>query len=157
INITASYNNLIGNAAGVKGIATGDGHGNQVGVPNAVTYLGPLQNNGGLLVGAPGSTTPLLTIALLPGSSAFNAGNNSQVPASLTFDERGPGFSRIAGGTVDIGAFEVQSAVLAITSAASTTFAAGSASSFTVIASSMPIPTLTESGTLPVGITFTDL
>ncbi len=108
VNFAASYNNLIGNKAGVTGIATGDGHGNQVGVPNAVTFLGALQSNGGLLVGAPGSTTPLLTIALLPGSSAIDTGSNSHVPTGLTYDERGPGYNRIVDGTVDIGAFEVQ-------------------------------------------------
>ena len=43
----------------------------------------------------------------------------------------------------------------AITSAASTTFTAGAAGSFTVTATGTPTPTLTESGALPTGITFT--
>ncbi len=50
------------------------------------------------------------THALLPGSPAFNAGDNaSAVDAGnnpLQFDQRGEGFARIRGGTVDIGAFE---------------------------------------------------
>ncbi|HLJ92950.1 MAG TPA: right-handed parallel beta-helix repeat-containing protein [Gemmataceae bacterium] len=62
---------------------------------NAKPLLGPLQDNGG----------PTQTIALLPGSPAVDAGDNSNVPA---FDQRGPGFARIVGGIVDIGAFEVQ-------------------------------------------------
>ena len=62
-----------------------------------------LQNNGG----------PTQTIALVAGSLALNAGNNSlAVDANgnpLTTDQRGAGFVRIVNNTVDIGAFEVQS------------------------------------------------
>jgi hypothetical protein len=47
------------------------------------------------------------THALLPGSPAINNGSN---PSSLLFDQRGPGFLRVAGGSADIGAFEVQTA-----------------------------------------------
>jgi hypothetical protein len=61
----------------------------------AVLNLGPLANNGG----------PTLTHALLSGSPCINAGSN---PAMLTTDQRGAGFSRAAGGTADIGAFELQ-------------------------------------------------
>ncbi|HCO25754.1 MAG: hypothetical protein CME31_18660 [Gimesia sp.] len=49
------------------------------------------------------------THALLPGSLAIDAGDNSYVINSgMEFDQRGAGFSRIVNGTVDIGAFEVQ-------------------------------------------------
>jgi hypothetical protein len=58
--------------------------------------LGPLQDNGG----------PILTMALLSGSPAIDAGDNADAPA---FDQRGPGFPRIVAGVIDIGAFEVQS------------------------------------------------
>jgi hypothetical protein len=58
--------------------------------------LGPLADNGG----------PTLTHALLPGSPAIDAGDNTNAP---TWDQRGPGFPRIVNGTADIGAFEVQS------------------------------------------------
>jgi Bacterial Ig-like domain (group 3) len=44
----------------------------------------------------------------------------------------------------------------AITSAASSTFATGSAGSFTVTTSGYPAPALSESGLLPNGVTFTD-
>ncbi len=55
--------------------------------------LGPLANNGG----------PTFTHALLPGSPAINAGDNSGAPAT---DQRG--LQRILEGTIDIGAFEGQ-------------------------------------------------
>lgn len=57
--------------------------------------LGVLANNGGLSQ----------TFALLPGSPCINAGDNGFLPD--TRDQRGPGFARISGGTIDIGAFEL--------------------------------------------------
>ena len=57
--------------------------------------LGPLADNGG--------TTN--TRALLAGSPAIDAGSNA-VAAGLTTDQRGTGFARVVGGTVDIGAYE---------------------------------------------------
>lgn len=76
--------------------------------------LGPLANNGG----------PTLTRALLAGSPAIDAGSNDDTQGFET-DQRGPGFDRIVGPSVDIGAFEVQAAA-----------AAGS----------LPVPTLTTWG-----------
>ncbi len=61
--------------------------------------LGPLADNGG----------PTLTMALLPGSPAIDAGDNTDAPE---FDQRGPGFPRIVNGTIDIGAFEVQATAI---------------------------------------------
>jgi hypothetical protein len=58
--------------------------------------LGPLANNGGATQ----------TKALLNGSPAIQAGSNALMGALMT-DQRGPGFHR-AVGTVDIGAYEVQ-------------------------------------------------
>jgi hypothetical protein len=90
-------NNLIGDGTGMTGLVDGV-HGNQVGTAdNPIDpMLGPLQDNGG----------PTLTHALLPGSPAIDAGNNAY---ATDFDQRGPGFSRIVDGIIDIGAFEVQS------------------------------------------------
>ncbi|MDB9436488.1 Calx-beta domain-containing protein, partial [Dolichospermum lemmermannii CS-548] len=100
--------NLIGSLAGASGTV---GTGTDIVNPNP--GLGPLQNNGGLT----------LTHALLPGSPAINAGNNSLIPADtedldgdgnrtepIPYDQRG--LTRLVGGGVDIGAFEVQAAAL---------------------------------------------
>ena len=82
-------------------------NGNQVGVANP--GLGPLADNGG----------PTQTIALVTGSPAIDKGSNALAvdPSSgqpLTTDQRGTGFARIVDGTVDIGAYEVQSYVTAV-------------------------------------------
>ena len=101
--------NLIEN----KGTATFTGttaH-DQVGTSGAPldAKIGPLFNNGG----------PTLTHALLTGSPAIEAGLNSAATgASLSTDQRGPGYPRIADSadnsdtqTVDIGAFELHPSV----------------------------------------------
>jgi hypothetical protein len=81
-----------------SGFLTGDGD-----LTNVDPLLGPLQDNGG----------PTWTMALLPGSPAIDAGDNTDAP---DWDQRGPGFPRIVGiidpdnPIIDIGAFEVQSA-----------------------------------------------
>ncbi len=61
--------------------------------------LAPLAANGG----------PTLTHALLDGSPALNAGP-VPVPSfpGNEFDQRGPGYARVAFGVVDVGAFEAQ-------------------------------------------------
>jgi hypothetical protein len=59
--------------------------------------LGSLQNNGG----------PTQTLALLAGSPAINAGSSTlATTAGLTTDQRGTGFARDLGNSVDIGAYE---------------------------------------------------
>jgi hypothetical protein len=57
--------------------------------------LGLLTDNGG----------PTFTHALLDGSPAIDAGDNTDAP---DFDQRGDGFARIVNGIIDIGAYEVQ-------------------------------------------------
>jgi len=81
--------NLIGTGGGL----TNGVNGNIVGVNDP--KLGPLQDNGG----------PTFTMLPLNGSPAINAGNNALV-STLATDQRG--LPRISGGTVDIGAVEVQ-------------------------------------------------
>ena len=85
--------NFIGNAAAVMAISAIDAYG----------AAGPtLADNGG--------TT--LTVALDAGSIAINKGNNAFAPPAAGGDQRGLPFTRISpfGGTVDMGAFEVQTA-----------------------------------------------
>ncbi|MGB0561720.1 MAG: CHAT domain-containing protein [Spirulinaceae cyanobacterium] len=85
-------NSLIPDTAGISGLTLTNGvNGNIIGQD---PLLGPLQNNGG-------STA---THALLTGSPAINGGNNTLV--SVTLDQAGN--LRISDGTVDIGAYEVQ-------------------------------------------------
>ncbi|WP_420490000.1 Calx-beta domain-containing protein [Microcystis aeruginosa] len=104
--INGDNNNLIGNLSGASGSV---GTGTDLVNPNP--KLGPLQNNGGIT----------LTHTVLSNSPAINKGNNLLVPLDsmdidgdgnkteqIPFDQRGTGFSRIIGGTVDIGAFEEQ-------------------------------------------------
>lgn len=73
---------------------------NLTNVSASAAGLSTLANNGG----------PTQTIALVTGSPAINAGNNNLIPNVLTTDQRGGGFARIIGGTVDIGAIEVPNA-----------------------------------------------
>jgi CSLREA domain-containing protein len=96
----ASAYNLIGSEF-AGGLVNGV-NGNIVGVDPALV-LGPLANNGG----------PTPTHALLPGSPAIDAGNPAFDPNAfmppLVNDQRGPGFARVIGNGIDIGAFEMQS------------------------------------------------
>lgn len=67
---------------------------------NTPALLGPLTNNGG----------PALTIALMPGSPAIDAGDTMNAPR---IDERG--FPRPAGAASDIGAYEFASVMPTLT------------------------------------------
>jgi hypothetical protein len=74
--------------------------------------LGPLANNGG----------PTLTLALLPGSPAIDAGDASAAPDT---DQRG--FPRPVGLAADIGAFEYGTPICAVTTLAATAVSATNA------------------------------
>ena len=100
--ITGNNYNLIGNLAGASGTI-----GKGTDIVNRNAKLGLLQNNGG----------PTPTHALLSGSPAINAGNNSLIfpdtfdrdgdgnkTETFPFDQRGK--ARIFGSKVDIGAVE---------------------------------------------------
>jgi predicted outer membrane repeat protein len=98
--INSNGHNLIGDGTST-GLVNGV-NGDQVGTTAHPIdpLLGPLANNGG----------PTLTFAVLPGSPALDAGDNSlavdQDANPLTTDQRGAGFPRLLGGAVDIGAYE---------------------------------------------------
>jgi hypothetical protein len=91
-------------AADLDGTAVISGEGNLVKIvgsamtlPNGTIRLDPqlgvLRNNGG----------PTQTHALMPGSPAIDAGNNS---AKAAYDQRSTGFPRTVGARQDIGAYE---------------------------------------------------
>ena len=90
-NPTSSHN-LISDASTAGGLLDGVS-GNIVGQDPALL---PLADNGGLTA----------TRAFAPGSPGIDAGDSALVPAGLTTDARGPGFARIVGPSVDIGAYE---------------------------------------------------
>ncbi len=103
-------NNLIGDATGSLGFSVSTLVGSSTAAIDPL--LGPLQGNGG--------STP--TQALLVGSAAINAGNPALLPPDssdldgdgdisepVPFDQRGSGFSRVGGSSLDIGAFELPS------------------------------------------------
>ncbi|TAG49065.1 MAG: hypothetical protein EAZ30_04890 [Betaproteobacteria bacterium] len=83
------------------------GSGNLSGTPT----IGALANNGSLVVGAAGFTSALPTMLPPLGSQLINAGSNAAV-GSLSSDQRGAGFARIIGASVDIGAVETADVVL---------------------------------------------
>lgn len=93
---SASSHNLVGHAPSAGGIVDGVNH-NQVGID---PRLAALQNRGGST-----SVHPLL-----PGSPAIDAGSNALAVDSdglpLITDQRGSGFDRVHGATVDLGAYE---------------------------------------------------
>ncbi|MBX7105442.1 MAG: right-handed parallel beta-helix repeat-containing protein [Gemmataceae bacterium] len=101
-NPVAANNSLIGVLdTGDVPVLTGSGNLTGTTATPLDAKLDPTLALNGAAVGSP------LTHALLTGSPAINAGNNS---AGLAFDQRGNGFARVSGGSADIGAFEVQSA-----------------------------------------------
>ncbi|MFN8344058.1 MAG: choice-of-anchor Q domain-containing protein [Spirosomataceae bacterium] len=144
-NSVTGNNNLIENNSGCGTTAlTSD--------PN----LGALADNGGFT----------LTHALQTGSPAIDAGDNSVInaPYSLTTDQRGTGFARQYGGTVDIGAFESQVINSSPTVTAQTGISRqqGSAGSDTQIATvndseTSPGSLTVTATTVPAGITVTSI
>jgi hypothetical protein len=115
-NIHSLGYNLIGNPQGGSGFVATD-------LLKGNPMLGPLQNNGG----------PTQTMALLLGSPALDAGDPSTagLPA---FDQRGPGYARVAAGRVDIGAFEGLNTATHFAIALPSTIKAGVPFSLTVTA-----------------------
>jgi hypothetical protein len=89
--MTSPGHNLIGQTDASTGWGASDLTGTS-GAP-LDPVLGPLQDNGG----------PTFTMAILPGSPALDAGDNTGAPDT---DQRG--LTRVVAGVIDIGAFEAQ-------------------------------------------------
>lgn len=102
---TSATNSLFNEDVSATAAINGTDSANLIGVAPLVA---PLGNNGG----------PTDSHALLAGSPAIGAGENSQV---LAFDQRGGGFPRDAGGAVDIGAVQLSAAPRPVTAAIPTT------------------------------------
>ena len=93
---TSQGSNLFGEN-GASGIAGATPSGTDIILAGTVgTVLADPADNGG----------PTLTCALIAGSPAIDAGDNTLLPADITTDQRGAGFPRIVGAKVDIGAME---------------------------------------------------
>lgn len=134
---TASVNNLIGDSGSAGGLTNGNLIGGDA-------KLGPLADNGG----------PTQTHALLSGSPAINAGDNTKISGGITTDLRG--LVRVAGTNVDIGAFELQLVTLAPTSLPSGTVGFAYQQSLTASFPNQPAGTtytFTANGSLPAGLT----
>jgi hypothetical protein len=100
--VLSTGHNLVGSTNG----SVPPGPGDQFNVTAAALRVGPLQDNGG----------PTFTHALLCGSPAINAGDNTDAPPT---DQRG--FPRIFGGVIDIGAYEGDNTPPVITCSGSVT------------------------------------
>ena len=120
---------------------------------NTNPMLGPLQDNGG----------PTFTHALLPGSPAIDMGDPSFTPPP-DYDQRGPAFSRVFNGRIDIGAFEVQptptpspspTPTSTPTATATATFTPTPTATATATFSPTPAPTATYTPTPTATATFT--
>jgi hypothetical protein len=123
-------------------IRTNIGFGGTI-VSTADPQLEALSNNGG----------PTPTMLPGPNSPAINAGDNSAT-SGLTTDQRG--LVRVIGSAVDIGSVETGAAAPAITSPDPSGFTLGTFGTFTIATTGNPVPAISETNSLPPGLTFTD-
>jgi len=136
-------------------VNTAIGTGQIVGIPNNFEW-GPLVSGGGvtlsqLLYTGSGTTASGiweggLVCATSSGALADNWNTEVTFKAKAA-DPNGFTWTAVPGPS--------GSSPAAFTSAASTTFTVNTASTFTPTASGSPVPTITESGALPTGVTFT--
>jgi len=109
-NPAGTFTDNGGNLIGLGGAANGNTGFTAASTQTGTTVpldplLGPLQDNGGPIIGEPGDSIVLQTEALLDGSKAIGKGVAKGAPTS---DERGQPRPDTAGERPDIGAFEVQ-------------------------------------------------
>ena len=135
--ITSLGYNLSSDAAGGDGTTGPGGLLNATGdIRNMDPMLGPLQDNGG----------PTFTHELLSRSPAIDAGDPNFDPPPDN-DQRGPGFSRVANGRIDIGAFEAQTVTPSYAGQIQAPINADGTSIFSVRRGVVPVKfTLTQGG-----------
>ncbi len=153
----AVFTNSAGSATSNAAILTVD---QSPAITSASTTTFTVGTAGSFTVSATGYPTPTLN-------------ESGTLPGGVTFTDNGNGTATIAGTTGAAGSFPItitahngvgsdatQAFTLTvdqapkITSANSTTFTVGTAGSFTVTATGYPTPMISESGTLPTGVSF---
>ena len=141
-SVTSSDRDLVGDGTGSN---LSDGaNGDQVGTSGRPInpLLGPLEDNGG----------PTLTMALLPGSPAIDAGDSAASGLPGT-DQRG--FARVSGAAVDVGAFEVQEPLLSPATLPDGTYRAAYSQTITATETNGaggPYTFAVTAGSLPTGL-----
>jgi hypothetical protein len=155
-NLTSRGGNVIGVGTNLNGVVlfaagTPNANGDFAGtVANPLNpLLGPLQDNGGILAGAPDTQQVVPTEALMAGSPVIGIG----VAGAPTTDERS--FGR-PGGRIDSGAFEFQGVTLAV-AVTPVTVTPGQAAVVTVTVTNtsgnpLPADNSTLTVTLPPGL-----
>jgi hypothetical protein len=160
-SVTITASNGVGSAATQTFTLTVGGAPAITSPANAAFTIG---SNGTFTVTATGTPTPALTeTGTLPGGVTFvdNGGGTATLAGTAAAGTAGT-YSLTITASNGVGAGFAQNFTLtvnqlaAITSANSTTFMTGTAGTFLVTATGAPTPTLTESGALPGGVTFTD-
>ncbi|MFC7337921.1 choice-of-anchor Q domain-containing protein [Haloferula chungangensis] len=109
---TSSGINFIGTTSGSSGFRNGTDRSFANTGSSLATLLATTASDSGTpipLLAGNGGPTP--TVALLPNSPAIDAGLDSALPSGLENDQRGPGFPRVAGAQVDLGAVEFRNRV----------------------------------------------
>jgi hypothetical protein len=156
-NITITANNGVGSNATQSFTLTVD---QAPAITSAISTTFTVGSSGTFSVTATGFPAPAISESgTLPSGVTCSAGVLSGIPASgtagtypITFTaNNGVGTNAVQSFTLTVG---IASQAPMFTSAASTTFTVGSSGRFAVTATGSPTPTISESGTLPSGVTF---
>jgi len=128
-----------------------------------VTFVVGTANTFGVTTTGQPAVTSITRTGTLPGGLTFtDNGNGTATLAGTAAAGTGGTYPQTLTATNGVGTPAVQILTITvqqapeITSAATTTFVAGTAGSFTVVATGAPTPALTATGALPSGVTFVD-
>ncbi len=131
-------------------------------ITSGATAYFTLNGVGAFAVSTTGAPPPAITeVGALPAGLTFTDNNNGTALLSGTPTASGTTtLSVTAANGITPNATQTLTVIVgqvpAITSAASTTFTTGAPGTFSVTTTEYPAPTLTETGALPAGVTFTD-